>query len=141
MRPNRAYFFYFSFFLELDKHTNVQTFLLEACPMKKIFGFLLAILILYVIYIDLTVGTLPASLTQQVDAKIETEIKQKVDIPSFEAKVEPGETVISIVEHQINKSLPVSINELIEDFRKLNPGETPEKIQIGSTYHFPDYSK
>lgn len=109
--------------------------------MKKIFGFLLALLIIYVIYIDLTVGTLPASLTQQVDAKIETKIKQKVDIPSFEAKVEPGETVISIVEHQINKSLPVSINELIEDFRKLNPGETPEKIQIGSTYHFPDYSK
>ena len=109
--------------------------------MKKLFGFLLAVLILYVIYIDLTVGTLPASLTQQVDAKIETKIKQKVNIASFEAKVEPGETVISIVEHQINKPLPVPINDLIEDFRKLNPGETPEKIQIGSTYHFPDYSK
>jgi len=109
--------------------------------MKKFFGFLLAVLILYVIYIDLTVGTLPASLIQQVDAKIETKIKQKVNIASFEAKVEPGETVISIVEHQINKPLPVPINDLIEDFRKLNPGETPEKIQIGSTYHFPDYSK
>jgi hypothetical protein len=125
----------------VDKHTNVQTFLLEACPMKKFFGFLLAVLILYVIYIDLTVGTLPASLIQQVDAKIETKIKQKVNIASFEAKVEPGETVISIVEHQINKPLPVPINDLIADFRKLNPGETPEKIQIGSTYHFPDYSK
>jgi hypothetical protein len=109
--------------------------------MKKLLGFLLAVLILYVIYIDLTVGTLPASLTEQVNAKIETKVMQKVDIASFEAKVEPGETVISIVEHQINKPLPVSINDLIEDFQKLNPGETPEKIRIGSTYDFPDYSK
>ncbi|WP_066257647.1 hypothetical protein [Neobacillus drentensis] len=110
--------------------------------MKKLFGFLLAVLIIYVIYIDLTVGTLPSSLTQQVDAKIETQTTQpKTGIPAFEAKVEPGETVISIVEHQLNKSLPVSIQDLIEDFRKLNPGESPEKIQIGSTYHFPDYSK
>ncbi|MEH7074059.1 hypothetical protein [Neobacillus drentensis] len=111
--------------------------------MKKLFGFLLVVLIIYVIYIDLTVGTLPSTLTQQVDAKIETPRKpeQKTAIPSFEAKVEPGETVISIVEHQLDKSLPVSITDLIEDFRKLNPGDTPEKIQIGSTYHFPDYSK
>ncbi|MBT2698044.1 hypothetical protein J7E79_11525 [Bacillus sp. ISL-40] len=112
--------------------------------MKKLFGFLLAVLIIYVIYIDLTVGTLPSSFTQQVDAKIETqntELKTETDIPSFEAQVEPGETVLSIVEHQLDKSLPVSISDLIEDFRKLNPGETPEKIQIGSTYHFPDYSK
>ncbi|MCM3114844.1 hypothetical protein M3610_06030 [Neobacillus sp. MER 74] len=110
--------------------------------MKKLFGFLLAVLIIYVIYIDLTVGTLPSSLTQQVDAKVEApKLQVKSDLPSFEAKVEPGATVISIVEHQLDKPLPVSITDLIQDFRKLNPGETPEKIQIGSTYHFPDYSK
>jgi hypothetical protein len=108
--------------------------------MKKIFGFLFAILIIYVIYFDLTVGTLPSN-TKQVDAKVETVTKiTETDIPSFEAKVKPGETVISIVEHQIDKSLPVSIKDLITDFQKLNPGKSPEKIQIGSTYHFPDYS-
>lgn len=109
--------------------------------MKKLFGFLLAVLILYVIYFDLTVGTLPSTQTQQVDAKVEKITNQKTDLPYFEARVEPGETVISIVEHQLDKSLPVSISDLVEDFRKLNPGETPEKIRIGSTYHFPDYSK
>ncbi len=56
-------------------------------------------------------------------------------------KVEPGETLISIVESHIEKSLPVSIDQLIEDFQTLNPGQAPEKIQIGSTYQFPDYSK
>ncbi|CAH2715412.1 hypothetical protein BACCIP111895_02596 [Neobacillus rhizosphaerae] len=109
--------------------------------MKKILGFLLTVLVIYVIYFDLTIGTLPtASTQQQVDANVETTGKPKIDIPSFDAKVKPGETVISIVEHKINKPLPVSIADLIVDFRKLNPGQTPEKIHIGSTYHFPDYS-
>lgn len=109
--------------------------------MKKIFGFLFAILVLYVIYFDLTTGTLPASNAKQVDVKIEADTSSSnSEIPSFEAKVKPGETVISIVEHELNKPLPVSITELINDFRELNPKQSPENIQIGTTYHFPDYS-
>ncbi|MDN3018545.1 hypothetical protein PH210_20380 [Paenibacillus sp. BSR1-1] len=109
--------------------------------MKKLFGFLLTVLVIYVIYLDLTVGTLTPSPAKQVDAKVETVIKKQSGLPSFEAKVKPGETVISIVEHRLEKPLPVSITDLIEDFKKLNQGRNPEKIQIGSTYHFPDYSK
>lgn len=114
---------------------------LEACPMKKLFGFLLTVLIIYVIYLDLSVGTLPAANPKQADAKVETIKKHKTGMPSFQAKVKPGDTVISIVEHQLDEPLPVAITNLIEDFKKLNPGKSPEKIQIGSTYHFPDYSK
>jgi hypothetical protein len=109
--------------------------------MKKLFGLVLTVLVMYVIYIDLTIGTLPKVSTQKVDAQVETAQKPIAGLPSFQAKVEPGETVISIVEHRIKKPLPVSITDLIKDFRKLNPGKTPEKIQIGSTYQFPDYSK
>lgn len=110
--------------------------------MKTLFGILLSILIIYVIYFDLTVGTLPAPANGQVEANAtKTKIqKPNVAIPSFSEKVKPGETVISIVEHRLGKPLPVSISELIEDFQALNPGKSPEKIQIGSTYHFPDYS-
>ncbi len=107
--------------------------------MKKLFGFILAILVIYVIYYDLTVGTLPSS---HVSIKTNTEsaaAKPNTSIPSFEAKVKPGETVMSIVEHHIDKELPVSITELIKDFEKLNPGQSPERIQIGSTYLFPEY--
>lgn len=113
---------------------------LEACTMKKLFGVLFAILIIYVIYIDLTVGTLP-NATQTVEAEAKVTSQPESGLPSFAAKVKPGETVISIVEHHINKALPVSIDDLIHDFGTLNPGKTPEKIQIGSTYQFPDYSK
>lgn len=109
--------------------------------MKKLFGFLFAVLIVYVIYIDLTVGTLPSAAIDRENVVQETVQEPKTDSPYFDAKVKPGQTVISIVEHQLGKSLPVSITDLINDFKKLNPGQSPEKIQIGSTYHFPDYSK
>lgn len=113
--------------------------------MKKLLGLLLFILIIYVIYFDLTVGTLPSASNAQVEAinsnHANTPVpKTKTDLPSFAEKVKPGETVISIVEHQLGKPLPVSISVLIKDFQTLNPGKSPEKIQIGSTYHFPDYS-
>ncbi|MCH6266603.1 MULTISPECIES: hypothetical protein [Neobacillus] len=108
--------------------------------MKKLFGVLIAILVIYVIYFDLTVGTLPSTANIQVEANVNQTAKPSTSIPSFTEKVKPGQTVISIVEHQLGKSLPVSISELIEDFQALNPGKSPEKIQIGSTYHFPDYS-
>ena len=110
--------------------------------MKQLFGFLLLVLTIYVIYFDLTVGTLPSSRSQQAVALVGTSIlPANTDIPSFEATVQPGDTLISIVEHQLNKPLPLPITDLIADFRNLNPDQTPETIQIGSTYHFPDYSK
>ncbi|GHH97012.1 hypothetical protein [Neobacillus kokaensis] len=109
--------------------------------MKNLVGILFAVLVIYVIYFDLTVGTLPSSAVTQEEAVKTTIQKPTVDLPSFQATVKPGQTVISIVEHELGKSLPVSITDLINDFKILNPGKSPEKIQIGSTYHFPDYGK
>ncbi|HEY2422041.1 MAG TPA: LysM domain-containing protein [Neobacillus sp.] len=108
--------------------------------MKRLFGMLLVVLILYVIYIDLTIGTLPSD-TQKVGALAEQVVKPGKGIPSFTEKVKPGETVITIVENHLNKPIPVPITVLIQDFCELNPGKVPEKIQIGTTYTFPDYSK
>ncbi|KGM45305.1 LysM peptidoglycan-binding domain-containing protein [Neobacillus niacini] len=109
--------------------------------MKRIILFLFGLLTIYVIYIDLTAGTLPKQETQKPEQTVVTMTNVKEAEDSFEAEVEPGETLISIVENHIKKPLPVSIDKLIEDFQSLNPGLSPEKIQIGSTYEFPDYSK
>jgi hypothetical protein len=109
--------------------------------MKKLLGFLFVVLTIYVIYIDLTVGTLPNAYSQKADVQTETVVKPTKDKTFFEEKVQPGETVISIVEHHIKKPIPVSITDLITDFVKLNPGQSAEKIRIGSTYKFPDYSQ
>lgn len=108
--------------------------------MKKLLGLLLVFVAMYAIYFDLTIGTIPHSATQQTVVTTTTKPKNPV-IPYFEAVVEPGETVITIVEHQLKKSLPVPITKLIADFQTLNPGQAAEKIQIGATYKFPDYRK
>ncbi|WHX99332.1 hypothetical protein [Neobacillus sp. DY30] len=109
--------------------------------MKRIGVLLLGLLTIYIIYIDLTAGTLPKNESQKTEQTVATMTNITNSAASFEAEVEPGETLISIVENHIKKPLPVSIDELIEDFQSLNPGLSPEKIQIGSTYEFPDYSK
>lgn len=109
--------------------------------MKRISLFLLGLLTIYVIYIDLTAGTLPKDESQAPEQTVTTIAIPENTIAAFEAEVEPGETLISIVEGHIKKSLPVSIDELIKDFQSLNPGQSPEKIQIGASYQFPDYSK
>ena len=112
--------------------------------MKKLLGFLFVLLVIYVIHVDLTIGSLPsASYSQKAEAKATVATKEASisKIPSFEAKVGPGDTVITIVEQHSNQAIPVSITDLIADFQKLNPGQAPEKIRIGATYRFPDYSK
>jgi hypothetical protein len=108
--------------------------------MKRILLPLFGLLILYVVYRDLTEGTLPGIAINQVEVTTKAVTNQDLEIAAFEAEVEPGETLISIVENHLDKPLPVSIDELIKDFEALNPGQSPQKIQIGSSYQFPDYS-
>lgn len=104
--------------------------------MKRLFLFLGSILVLYVIYVDLTKGTLPSANepAEEVMAKTEEHLSY------FEKQVSSGETVLSIVEKKLNSPLSVSIDEVISDFKRLNNGLKPEKIQSGNTYRFPDYS-
>jgi hypothetical protein len=105
--------------------------------MKKLAGLLLSGLIIYCVYFDMTVGTLPYEHTKT--AVTETIVKPDSNIPYFETSVEPGDTLITIVEHKLRKPLPVSMNKLIHDFQSLNPGQAADKIQIGKTYRFPFY--
>ncbi len=107
--------------------------------MKKLVGLLLFILIIYCIYFDMTVGTLPHDHSQK--AVTETIEKPDSTIPYFEASVEPGDTLITIVEHKLGRPLNVSMDKLIRDFQTLNPGQPANQIQIGKTYRFPYYKE
>lgn len=110
--------------------------------MKKLLGVLFIFLLIYIIYFDLTVGTIPLPASQNA-VMAGTVVKQKpqLAIPYFEEKVNPGDTLITVVEQQLKKPLPVSIVDLIHDFKVLNSGQSSETIQIGKTYRFPDYQK
>jgi hypothetical protein len=105
--------------------------------MKKLFSFIFIALLFYTIYYDLRVGTLPNSIVNEAHVKAQ----EKPKIAYFKTKIKPGETLLSIVEKQLKKPLPVSISDIINDFELLNPGQKPEEIQIGKTYKFPDYSR
>lgn len=105
--------------------------------MKRIVGIFVLILLIYVIYYDLSKGTL--SFVQASNEKSETAIEVTQEIPYFEKEVESGDTLISVVEGSLNSSVPVSIEMVIEDFKTLNDGLNPQEIQYGKTYKFPDY--
>jgi hypothetical protein len=104
--------------------------------MMKLFGALIIILISYIIFFDLKHGTLPAAIEKAEIVRNPT----TVSLSFFEERVRAGDTVLTIIENRLKSQIPVSINEIVDDFVVLNAGTTPEKIQIGKTYRFPDYS-
>lgn len=103
--------------------------------MKRLAAFLLSALVIYVIYFDLTHGTLPVMQEQVIEAKYPDDTA----LPFFEREVSPGETVLSVVEKKMNGPLPVTITQVITDFSTLNNGLKPEELKFGETYRFPDY--
>lgn len=112
--------------------------------MKKIAAFLVLSLIVYAIYNDLTAGTLPAASMHKIEAaskemNVKNKNKTAAAIPYFEHVVKPGDTVLSVLDRISQTPLQVSVTKAVEDFKQLNGGTDPHKIQFGKTYKFPDY--
>jgi hypothetical protein len=106
--------------------------------MKRLFVSLLVTLILYIIYVDLSIGTIPHNETIE---SVEVNSTEETVIASFSKTVEQGDTVLSIIESQLEGAVPVPIEKIVNDFIVLNNGKKPEEIQAGKLYLFPDYSK
>ena len=116
--------------------------------MKRIGTLFIILVILYSTYYDLTIGTLPNGLSEVSETSTELvnnpdlieETTTNVDLDPFqEVMVEPGHTVLSIVEHLHEGTIKATIQEIVFDFQELNGGIKPEEIQIGKTYLFPVY--
>lgn len=107
--------------------------------MKRILGLIVLILLIYVIYYDLSKGTL--SLVQAGNDEHEKAVVSvaEQEISYFEKRAGSGDTLLSVVEESLSSSIPVSIEMVIEDFKWLNDGLTPQEIQYGKIYKFPDY--
>ncbi|MDQ0213888.1 ketopantoate hydroxymethyltransferase [Oikeobacillus pervagus] len=106
--------------------------------MKKIVGFLIFLIISVSVVYDMKVGSLPSSKTETT-LKNESISVTQTTIPYQEVKIKGGDTVLSITEHLHNQALPVSIEQVISDFEKLNNGMAPEDILIGGSYKIPVY--
>ncbi|MCM3705163.1 MULTISPECIES: hypothetical protein [Cytobacillus] len=107
--------------------------------MKKIAGVLLSVLVVYVIFYDLNHGTLPSGQNPPIEAS--TIPSAETATGFFEKKANPGETVLSIIELNLDGPIPVGIDQVVSDFSELNNGMKPEEIKSGETYKFPKYSQ
>ncbi|MGD6841323.1 hypothetical protein ACQCVH_02280 [Bacillus infantis] len=109
--------------------------------MKRIAALLITVLAIYIIFYDLSRGTLPAP-DQAPALEASTTVEPAEDsLAYFEQKAVPGETVLTIVERHIDSSVPVSISQVAADFERLNSGVKAGRIQAGKIYKFPDYAK
>ncbi|WP_153123447.1 LysM peptidoglycan-binding domain-containing protein [Peribacillus tepidiphilus] len=109
--------------------------------MKKLLTFFAFCLMVYVVYYDLSVGTLPAiKPTIQPVMEASAESNKEDIIPYIEVKIKAGDTLLSILERKEGK-LRAPIDQILEDFQKLNEGVKPDSLQIGKTYKIPVYKK
>ncbi|WP_456274023.1 hypothetical protein [Bacillus sp. AK031] len=112
--------------------------------MKKLYIFLVIMIVSYSIYYDLKAGSLPkvAEVTVTVHNQPSHENEEPVQANSpeyFTVKVKSGDTILSLMEQQLDGPLPVPIDQLITDFEILNEGQSPHEIQIGRSYKLPNY--
>jgi hypothetical protein len=113
-----------------------------ALPLKRLAVLLITLLAIYIIFYDLSRGTLPAPAPVHGPAlEASSTAETEEELPYFKQKAAPGETVLTIVERHLDSSVPVSISQVAEDFELLNSGVEAGKIQAGKDYKFPDYAK
>ncbi|RFU65722.1 LysM peptidoglycan-binding domain-containing protein [Peribacillus glennii] len=107
--------------------------------MKRLLLFLTACFFGFIVYFDLTTGTLPAMGIVAVEkAKEYPRQTIKEVLPYKQITVKPGDTLLTIVERE-EGSLQVAIETVVADFQKLNKGLRPQDMQIGETYKIPVY--
>lgn len=112
--------------------------------MKRFLALIAAAVILYSIYYDMSTGTLPTAsepISESREKVPEKKAKPKPALPYYEKKVTTGDTVLSIIEEQLDNPIPLPISKVVSDFEKLNNGTEPNEIQPGKIYKFPNYQK
>ncbi|EJV81202.1 hypothetical protein [Bacillus cereus] len=116
--------------------------------MKRL-GVLLFVLVLgYIFYYDIKIGTLPMLSSYKKTSAAQTIKQENTDTKQNKGKetdtaykaieVKTGDTVLSITE-AINKKKIPSIEKVIDDFKQLNKNTSATKIQVGKSYKFPLY--
>ncbi|WP_163101930.1 LysM peptidoglycan-binding domain-containing protein [Peribacillus alkalitolerans] len=111
--------------------------------MKKFIGTIMFLLIVYVLYYDLSIGTLPAVAPKASEpiTKVKSDDKKASSTKAMdfvEVTVKPGDTLLSLIEKREGK-LSQSIPKIIDDFILLNDGLAPDQIQMGKKYKIPTY--
>ncbi|MGM0947765.1 MAG: LysM peptidoglycan-binding domain-containing protein [Bacillota bacterium] len=93
--------------------------------MKRLTFVCSIVFILFILFYDLKIGTIPIQ---------EASAKTAAQGPAYKTvKVKPGDTVMSIV------GPAGSPDDIVKDFEALNPNVRANAIQAGTAYKFPVY--
>lgn len=103
--------------------------------MKRLGATIFILLIGYIIFYDIKIGTLPLLRSNQ-SKQVSTTSSSTIPYESIEVK--NGDTVLSIVEEVNSNQIP-SIEKIVADFKELNPDQSPGKLKVGKSYKFPVY--
>lgn len=108
--------------------------------MKRLFAFLIVCFIGFIIYFDVTTGSLPKVNDSKEAPAIPVQSTKNTKLTYKETVINRGDTLLSILEKQ-EGGVNVPIDTLITDFQELNEGLKPEQMQIGKSYKIPTYKK
>lgn len=108
--------------------------------MKRLLTFLIICFVIFIVYYDITSGTLPQMIPTDFkkNSLPVNNSAHKSKLSFIEITIKPGDTLLSIIERE-EGSLPQSIESIVTDFQELNEGLRPEQMQIGKTYKIPNY--
>ncbi|MGE9754670.1 LysM peptidoglycan-binding domain-containing protein [Bacillus inaquosorum] len=98
--------------------------------MKRLTFVCSIVFILFILFYDLKIGTIPIQDLPVYEASAKTAVQE----PAYKTvKVQPGDTVMSIV------GPAGSPDDIVKDFEALNPNVKANAIQSGTAYKFPVY--
>ncbi|KAF1679609.1 MULTISPECIES: LysM peptidoglycan-binding domain-containing protein [Bacillus] len=98
--------------------------------MKRVIFVCSVVFILFILFYDLKIGTIPIQDLPVYKASAKTAPQGQ----AFKTvKVKPGDTVMSIV------GTADSPDDIVKDFEALNPNVKANTIQAGTAYKFPVY--
>src|SRR5690625_2632891 len=106
--------------------------------LRRLSIYILIILLFVSIYKDLTIGQATNLLPVENNNLIENDMN---DFKILKIRVQPGDTVLSIVE-KINHSHMkfINIEQIVNDFKLINPFVNPYNLEPNKYYFFPLYS-
>src|SRR5690625_5498148 len=100
--------------------------------MKKVLIYILIFLLLFSVYKDLNIGSSGNNRSSSTNS---------VSITNYNAvyvKVQHGDTILSIIENINRENISVmDMDQIIEDFKLLNPNINPYQLKTEHYYYFP----
>lgn len=97
--------------------------------------FIIFCFLLWIIYQDLTRSPLLQGIPRMVDGPSQL---QTATYTSVRMQVQPGDTMLSLTE-KINGNRTIDIEQLVKDFKTLNPEIDNTALSVGQYYNFPLY--